>query len=147
MRISLVFFEKSLNAGIEKEITEYKKRVEKRFGLIEYRLKEEGKRTPENQINNIIRDIKNCTICLLDQSGVEMDSIAFAKYIETHESSSKNLLFIIGPHSGFKKPIQFSIDYSISLSKMTFSHRLARLLLYEQVYRAYTIITGHPYHK
>lgn len=147
MRLYSIYFERSVNQVFEREVSEYKRRVEKRFHISEYRLKEETRRYPEEQIREILSDIQKCRVCLLDRTGKEMDSLAFARFIETQEMLGKDLLFVIGPHSGFTNYSLFHHDYKVSLSKMTFSHRIARLILYEQIYRAFCIITGHPYHK
>lgn len=147
MKLYCIYFERAINRALEREISEYKKRVSKRFHILEYHLKEESKRGPEEQVKKIIDNIHNCTVCLLESAGEEMDSLAFAKFVGAQEMSGRGLLFIIGPHNGFSRHSMFHKDYIISLSKMTFSHRIARLMLYEQIYRAFCIFTRHPYHK
>jgi len=86
-------------------------------------------------------------IVLLDEAGKLYTSIEFSKYIEHKTVSSiNNMVFIIGGPYGFSDKIYKRANEKISLSKMTFSHQMIRLLFIEQLYRAFTIIKGEPYH-
>lgn len=86
-------------------------------------------------------------VILLDEHGKEYRSIEFAKMIETRISrSSRDIVFIIGGAYGFSQEIYDRADGKISLSKMTFSHQMVRTVFVEQLYRAFTIIKGEPYH-
>lgn len=86
-------------------------------------------------------------IVLLDEKGKEYSSMQFASYIEkkTH-TVNKRLLFVIGGPYGFSKTIYDKASEKISLSKMTFSHQMIRLVFIEQLYRAMTILNNEPYH-
>lgn len=86
---------------------------------------------------------------LLDERGNELNSIAFSEFLRKKTIKGlKNLVFIIGGAYGFSDAIYNSVSKKniISLSKMTFSHQMVRLIFYEQVYRAFTILRGEPYH-
>lgn len=86
-------------------------------------------------------------IILLDERGKEFSSEKFANWINKKQISSvKNLTFIIGGPYGFSDEIYKISNEKISLSQMTFSHQMIRLLFVEQLYRAYTIINNEPYH-
>lgn len=85
-------------------------------------------------------------VILLDEHGKEYRSIEFAKWIEKQQQTTKNLIFVIGGPYGFSKKVYDRCNGKISLSQMTFSHQMIRLLFVEQVYRACTIIKGEPYH-
>lgn len=85
-------------------------------------------------------------VVLLDEHGKEYRSIEFAAWIEKRRQASQNLTFIIGGPYGFAKKVYDRADSKLSLSKMTFSHQMIRLLFVEQIYRACTIIKGEPYH-
>ena len=90
---------------------------------------------------------KGDNIVLLDQRGKEFGSVEFAGWLEKQSMlSGKRLVFIIGGAWGFSEEIIEKADMKISLSKMTFPHQLVRLLFAEQLYRAFTIIKGEPYH-
>ncbi|MFV0467707.1 MAG: 23S rRNA (pseudouridine(1915)-N(3))-methyltransferase RlmH [Dysgonomonas sp.] len=86
-------------------------------------------------------------IVLLDEKGKEYSSTQFAAYIEkkTH-TVAKRLVFIIGGPYGFSDAIYAKSNEKISLSKMTFSHQMIRLIFIEQLYRAMTILNNEPYH-
>jgi 23S rRNA (pseudouridine1915-N3)-methyltransferase len=85
-------------------------------------------------------------LVLLDEGGKEFDSISFSKYIEKLSIQTNQLTFLIGGAYGFDQSIYERANAKISLSKMTFSHQLVKLIFAEQLYRAYTIIKGEPYH-
>jgi|SRR5215813_159030 len=84
---------------------------------------------------------------LFDSRGRQLSSQEFAGFIEQHQgSSSLPLLFAIGPASGFSRETLNCANLLLSLGKMTYAHEIARLLVLEQIYRAFTIIKRHPYH-
>ncbi len=86
------------------------------------------------------------TIILLDEKGKEFRSTEYAKWLKQKQSISRRLIFIIGGSYGFSKEIYERANEKISLSKMTFSHQMVRLIFIEQLYRACTILKGEPYH-
>lgn len=86
-------------------------------------------------------------IVLLDEKGKEFRSVEFASWMERKLSTvGKRLVFIIGGPYGFSEKIYQVANEKISLSKMTFSHQMIRLIFVEQLYRAMTILNGGPYH-
>lgn len=86
-------------------------------------------------------------VYLLDESGDLLSSRELARFIEKRQlSSAKEILFVIGGAYGFSPEVYQVAAGKISLSRMTFSHQMARLLFAEQLYRAYTIIRGEKYH-
>lgn len=86
-------------------------------------------------------------VVLLDEHGQMMRSIELARWIERKQQTvSRRLLLIIGGPYGFSPEIYALAHEKLSLSPLTFSHQMIRLLLVEQIYRAYTIIKGEPYH-
>ena len=86
-------------------------------------------------------------VVLLDERGTELSSLSFADYINKRMlASTQNLVFVIGGPYGFDQTIYERANDKISLSKMTFSHQMVRLFFVEQVYRAFTILKGEPYH-
>ena len=86
-------------------------------------------------------------VVLLDERGKTFSSLQFASYIEkkTH-TVGKNLVFVIGGPYGFSQKVYATAQEKISLSSMTFSHQLIRLIFVEQLYRAMTILGNEPYH-
>ena len=84
---------------------------------------------------------------LLDEHGKEFRSVEFASWVERKmHTVSKRLVFIIGGPYGFSPAVYAVAQEKISLSKMTFSHQMVRMIFTEQLYRAMTILKGEPYH-
>jgi 23S rRNA (pseudouridine1915-N3)-methyltransferase len=87
------------------------------------------------------------TMVLLDGTGKPLSSEELAKFLREHqERNPLPLLFAIGPADGFTDEALKAAGLVLSLSKMTLPHELARIVLLEQLYRAFTILKGHPYH-
>ncbi|MBO4230150.1 MAG: 23S rRNA (pseudouridine(1915)-N(3))-methyltransferase RlmH [Bacteroidales bacterium] len=87
------------------------------------------------------------SVILLDERGKEYTSIEFAKEIERMMvSGGKNIVFVTGGAFGFSDAVYARCDGKVSLSKMTFTHQMVRAVFTEQLYRAFTIIKGEPYH-
>ena len=86
-------------------------------------------------------------VVLLDERGKEYRTLEFSVWMgKIFMISRKRLVFVIGGPWGFSDDVYGRADFRISLSKMTFPHQLVRLLFLEQLYRAFTIIRGEPYH-
>ena len=86
-------------------------------------------------------------LVLLDTRGKEMTSEQFAEFIEAqHSVDVQQLIFAIGPANGFSDAGRRAANKIVSLGQMTLPHELARVVLLEQIYRAFTIIRKHPYH-
>ncbi len=85
-------------------------------------------------------------VVLLDERGAEFTSIKFSQWLERKQVAGKNLVFVIGGPYGFSQAVYDRSNEKISLSQMTFSHQMIRLVFTEQLYRACTIIKGEPYH-
>jgi 23S rRNA (pseudouridine1915-N3)-methyltransferase len=92
------------------------------------------------------RSAKN-TLVLLDSHGKQLSSEEFAKFLGDYlDRNPLPLLFAVGPANGFSDEIRQEANLLLSLGKMTVAHELARVVLLEQLYRAFTILKGHPYH-
>ena len=85
-------------------------------------------------------------VVLLDEHGKEMRSVDFARWLSQKQQTCRQLFLVIGGPYGFSPAVYARAQEKISLSLMTFSHQMVRLILAEQVYRACTIIKGEPYH-
>ena len=86
-------------------------------------------------------------VILLDEHGREYRSVEFAKHLELLISrSSQDIVFVIGGAYGFSQAVYNRANAMLSLSKMTFSHQMVRTVFTEQLYRAFTIMRGEPYH-
>ena len=108
-------------------------------------LSEEQQKTSEGEL--ILRQLQpSDTIVLLDEHGKEMRSIEYAKWLQQKQQTCRRLVFVIGGPYGFSDAVYSRANEKISLSQMTFSHQMVRLIFTEQLYRACTIIKGEPYH-
>lgn len=95
----------------------------------------------------ILKKIKTSDlVVLLDESGKEYTSTKFAEQLQQWMNTGRNLVFIVGGAFGFSKEVYLRADYKLSLSRMTFTHQMIRLLFVEQLYRAFTILKGEKYH-
>lgn len=86
------------------------------------------------------------TVVLLDEHGKELRSIEYAEWLQKRQATSRRLVFIIGGPYGFSDAVYTRANDMLSLSRMTFSHQMVRLIFTEQLYRACTILKGEPYH-
>lgn len=109
-------------------------------------LSEEQQKEKEGEL--ILQQIiSSDELILLDEHGLDASSIEFARFLEKRMLSGiKRLVFLIGGPYGFSENVYSRANGKISLSKMTFSHQMVRLIFVEQLYRAFTILKGEPYH-
>ncbi len=155
MKIQLLLSGKTRFPFIREGIEEYRRR------LVHYTdfqirelpdLKNAGSwpeiKVKEEEAKIILKAIDNRDyVVLLDEGGKYLDSLAFAGLLEKQQYGSfRTMLFVVGGPYGFTGEVYQRADLKLSLSKMTFSHQLVRLIFLEQLYRAYTIIRGEPYH-
>ncbi len=85
-------------------------------------------------------------VVLLDEHGKELRSVEMASWLERKQQVARRLVFVIGGPYGFSEVVYNRANEMLSLSKMTFSHQMVRMIFTEQLYRACTIIKGEPYH-
>lgn len=154
MKTRLIVVGKTTDKNIQKGIEDYLTRI-KHYMPFEMVVIPELKNTKSlTQANQkelegelILKQIQTSeTLVLLDEHGTEYRSVEFAKWIEKKQQTTRSLVFVIGGPYGFSNTVYERCDQKLSLSKMTFSHQMIRLLFTEQIYRACTIIKGEPYH-
>ena len=108
-------------------------------------LTEEQQKQAEGEL--ILKQIQpSDTVVLLDEHGKEFRSVEYAQWLSQKQQTARRLVFVIGGPYGFSPDVYARANEKISLSKMTFSHQMVRLIFTEQLYRACTIIKGEPYH-
>ena len=106
---------------------------------------EDQQKTAEGDL--ILRQIQpSDTVVLLDEHGKEFRSVDYARWLSQKQQTARRLVFVIGGPYGFSEAVYARANEKLSLSKMTFSHQMVRLIFTEQLYRACTIIKGEPYH-
>jgi len=100
------------------------------------------------EADNILKHISTeDMVVLFDERGKEFRSMDFAQWLQKCMlSGTKNLIFVVGGAFGFSQKIYDRANSKVSLSQMTFSHQMIRLLATEQIYRAFTILAHEPYH-
>lgn len=155
MKISLIVIGKTDASYFVDAINEYKNR------LVHYipfeieiipdiknvkNLREEQQKEKEGEL--ILKMLQpGDYLVLLDEHGKSFTSMEFATYLERKmHVVSKRLVFVIGGPYGFSEAVYKAASEKISLSKMTFSHQMIRLIFVEQIYRAMTILNNEPYH-
>ena len=102
----------------------------------------------EKEADLILKQIElNDKVVLLDEKGKQFTSVGFSEYIAKKiMASHKRMIFVVGGPYGFSERVYQRANNKISLSTMTFSHQMIRLIFIEQLYRAFTILKGEPYH-
>jgi 23S rRNA (pseudouridine1915-N3)-methyltransferase len=86
-------------------------------------------------------------LVILDQRGRQFTSEEFSEFLsDQQDRGTQQLIFAVGPADGFSAAARHAADLTLSFGKMTLAHELARVVLLEQLYRAFTILKGHPYH-
>ena len=143
-KITFVVVGKIKESFYRDAVAEYAKRLS-RFAKIEIKEISEGA-NPNAEAGDILRAVKGYAIALAVE-GEKLSSEGLAKKIKTLSDTGKDICFIIGSSCGLSDEVKKSADYLLSFSDMTFPHQLMRVILAEQVYRAFMINTGSTYHK
>jgi 23S rRNA (pseudouridine1915-N3)-methyltransferase len=139
MRIKIIAVGKIKKEYIKKGVLDYSQRIAHYIPFEIAEVKE------EHLGRSIDADVFNV---LLDENGKALTSTAFALFIEKMMISSvKDIVFFVGGAEGFSDEFRKKAHFLLSLSKMTLPHEVARMVLVEQIYRAFTIIRGERYHK
>lgn len=154
MKISLLVIGKTTDGRLEALIDEYTKRLKHyvSFELVVVPDSKNAKSLSEEQLKTqegleILRRLTpSMEVYLLDEHGREFRSIEYADWLQKRMASGKDLTLIIGGAYGFSPAVYERANGKISLSQMTFSHQMIRLLAVEQLYRAMTILRNEPYH-
>lgn len=151
MKIKILFVGKTVDDRITSIVDDYLKRIKniditikivpcaKKKYSVEVQKSEEGR-----SILSFIDDSE--FVAILDDKGDSFTSRQFAEWLERRQTASHNITFVVGGAYGFSNEVYDRADSRISLSKMTFSHQIVRAIFAEQLYRAFTIIAGLPYH-
>ena len=155
MKVALVLVGKTVNKHFVELIDEYAGRVKHYIGFDIITIPElkntkslsvDQQKQQEGEL--ILKQLQaGDHVVLLDEHGKEFRSVEFSAYMEQKmQTVNKRLVFVIGGPYGFSPDVYGKANEKISLSKMTFSHQMVRLIFVEQLYRAMTIMRGEPYH-
>jgi 23S rRNA (pseudouridine1915-N3)-methyltransferase len=155
MKASLILVGKTTNHRFTELIDDYTSRLKHYIGfeiITIPELRNTKSMSPEQQKTQeaelIFKQLQQADhVVLLDEHGKEMRSIEMAEWMKKKMNTvSKRLVFIIGGPYGFSPKIYERANEKLSMSKMTFSHQMIRLIFVEQLYRSMTILNGEPYH-
>jgi len=155
VRIELVFLGKTKEKYLAVGIEDFIKRLS-RYTRLEIKIikdRRQHKKLSENQAKenegrDLLAAVNSSLLVCLDRTGKQIDSDGLAGRIRQWEMQGrKSVCFLIGGPLGFAPAVLQQADLVLSLSPMTFTHEMTRLLLLEQLYRAYTINAGEKYHK
>lgn len=144
MKLTIAWIGKTRNAAIQSLTDEYLKRLRQFADADGISFKEEAA-----LLKACGRDGRSSrrVLVLFDSRGKQLSSEQFSQFIREHqERKAAPLVCAIGPADGFSNSALTQADHVLCLGKMTLAHELARVVVLEQVYRAFTILKGHPYH-
>jgi 23S rRNA (pseudouridine1915-N3)-methyltransferase len=144
MKINIIYVGKK-SGDFDSKISELKLRIQRFNDIDELRIDHADLKTESEKILKKIES--NDYLILLDERGGDLDSISFAGVIDSKMIDGvKRLVFVIGGAYGVSEEIKERANYTLRLSRMVLPHELARLILIEQIYRAFAIINSLPYH-
>jgi len=150
MKLTIIAIGKKHESYVREGVEDFTKRIN-RYTPVEWILlphagaDEEASRRMESRA--ISEKFNNSSvIVLLDERGQMYDSPALARHLEQWQIGGRDVVFVIGGAYGVDDALQRRADYVWSLSQLVFPHQLVRLVLAEQLYRAFTILKGEPYH-
>lgn len=143
-RIKIVCVGKLSNAFCRDGCAEYLKRLKSSYDIALCEIPEQP--TNKKECDEILKRAGDVFV-LMDINGEQPDSVEFADMLKKEHERRDEIVFVIGGAEGVDERVRSSAKRRISFGRVTYTHQLARLLLYEQLYRASTIIKGVPYHK
>lgn len=145
--IQILCVGKVKDKNIKSICEDYTKRISffDKIKIIE--LKDSSQKDETKAILEYVKEHPENKYILLDENGDEFNSIEFSSKINFFNQNSQNIVFIISGADGIEKKHKHIFSHKLSLSKMTFPHEIARVLLLEQIYRAYMILNNRNYHK
>ncbi len=152
MKIKIAWMGKTKEPAIQSLTDEYLKRISRYVPVEGLALRDEAAllqmcgRTPVAKTSKT-KSVAKSTLALMDSRGKQFSSEEFAQFLGDYQDRNPlPLVFAVGSADGFSQAARGAAQHTISFGKMTLPHELARVVLLEQVYRAFTILKGHPYH-
>jgi 23S rRNA (pseudouridine1915-N3)-methyltransferase len=152
VKIKITWIGKTKEPAIQSLTDEYLKRISRYAQVEGLALRDEaallqmcGRAAPAEASK--APSARKSTLVLMDSRGTQFSSVEFARFLGDYQDRNPlPLVFAIGPADGFSEAALAAAQHTISLGRITLAHELARVVLLEQVYRAFTILKGHPYH-
>ncbi|HEY8345487.1 MAG TPA: 23S rRNA (pseudouridine(1915)-N(3))-methyltransferase RlmH [Bacillota bacterium] len=152
MHVTILAVGKVKEEYLREGIAEYEKRLRPyvRLKIIELpdeALRQNTEKAKEIEGEKILKEVKDGTyMVVLDPKGKQLSSEEFGEWFGAREMSGQEVVLVIGGASGLADKVKNRADEALSFSRLTFPHQLFRLILMEQVYRAYKILRREPYH-
>jgi 23S rRNA (pseudouridine1915-N3)-methyltransferase len=150
VKLKIIWIGKTKESAIQSLTDEYLKRISRYAQVESSAVRDESallQMFGRSSEKTSAKSAAKSTLCLMDSRGKEFFSEQFAKFLGDYQNRNPlPLVFAIGGADGFSDPTRAAAQHVISLGKMTLAHELARVVLLEQIYRAFTILKGHPYH-
>jgi 23S rRNA (pseudouridine1915-N3)-methyltransferase len=147
VKIKIAWIGKTKEPAVASLTEEYLRRISRYVPVEGLTLKNEGALLDLSGRGAGSKAAAKSTLVLMDSRGEEFSSEQFAKFLGDYQDRNPlPLILAIGGADGFSDAVRAAAQHAISLGKMTLAHELARVVLLEQVYRAFTILKGHPYH-
>lgn len=144
MKLKIAWIGKTKDPAIQSLTTDYLKRISRYADVEGLQLPDEGALL---KFKDRSGPRPGHAIALLDSRGRQLSSEEFAQFLQNYQDRNPQpLVLAVGPADGFSEEARKAATAVLSLGKMTLAHELARVVLLEQVYRAFTILKGHPYH-
>jgi len=155
MKILLIFTGKTSEKYLHDPVNDYLERIRSYFP-VELKVTRElrahnfsdRETLKKAEADEILKNIETSDyVILLDEKGQTLSSVEFARFIQGQQNKNvRKIVFVVGGAFGFADEMYQRANMLLSLSKMTFTHQMVRLILVEQLYRACTILRGEPYH-
>lgn len=155
MKITILVIGKTSKGFVDQGIEEYLKRL-KRYVKVDFEVIPDVKNSKSLSVDQLIQKEEELLldaltgrtdVVLLDERGKGFSSVELSSFLQTKMlSSTKELVFVVGGAYGVSDSVKSRVKDHFSVSRLTFSHQMVRLVLVEQLYRAMTILRGEPYH-
>jgi 23S rRNA (pseudouridine1915-N3)-methyltransferase len=151
MKVRFILASKIKDKEFKVLINEYLKRLSPyvKTELIDFKISDslDKEKALDLEAQKLLKLSENFYRVALDPNGKKFSTLEFSNWFLEYKNKNKDIAFLIGSAFGFSEKLKSNVDIMLSLSEMTMAHKIAMLVLTEQVYRAITIINGHPYHK
>lgn len=154
MKLSILSVGHKMPDWVEQACAEYTKRMPRELSMQIIEIKPDKRASGKNsdvvqeaEAKRILEFVGKDFIVALDERGQEVTTLQLANKLEQWQSLGRDVCFVIGGADGLHASIKQKADWLWGLSKLTLPHGMVRILLTEQLYRAHTVIQGHPYHR
>jgi len=154
LKLRIVALANRLPSWVAAACADYVRRLPREFALESCEIKPEARNRGKNveqmlaaEANRIAAVTRGCCVVALDEHGEAWTTTRLARELARWRDEQRTVAFVIGSADGLSPVVKRNADAVVALSALTLPHALARVLLTEQLYRAISMLTGHPYHR